>query len=237
MTQQAEDGKSNSFRREHPVFFWGCLALMALFLAATAAVGMRVPRYRAEARDLAERMSAEQLATRDSLLHSRGARTRLALAVLGRDMRIRSYQNNKRHLAISLRDSVMELRQGRATLRRISIAVGGDTTVRAPDGRSWRVVLPLGERHIAQLQRAPVYTVPEWYYAAAGKPIPPEPARRVEGALGAYVIRLDDGTEIYSRPSAGPFAQGVKPGSFVATAHDLATIFGALGDETPVYIY
>ena len=51
------------------------------------------------------------------------------------------------------------------------------------------------------------------------------------------MIRLDDGTEIYSRPSAGPFARGIKPGSFVATAHDLATIFDALGEETPVYIY
>jgi len=237
MTVHSEDRQSSSFRREHPIFFWGCVALVTLFVAATLVVGIRVPRYRAEAKDLAQRMTATQLATRDSLVHSRGMRTRLALAVLGRDMRIRSYENNKRHLAISIRDSVMELRQGRATLRRIPIQVGGDTTVRAPDGRSWRVVMPLGERRIAALQRSPTYTVPEWYYAASGKPIPPEAERRVEGALGAYVIRLDDGTEIYSRPSEGPFSEGVKPGSFVGTAHDLATIFGALGEETPVYIY
>src|SRR5215207_567409 len=103
-------------RREHPVFFWGTLALAGLFLAAAAAVAMRVPRYRAETAHFNAQLTAAQRATRDSLMAHQQKRTQLAVAVLRRDMRIRSLANSKRHLAIVIEDSVLELRQGRATL-------------------------------------------------------------------------------------------------------------------------
>jgi hypothetical protein len=234
---QPPTDRGSSFRREHPIFFWGAVTLTGLLLAAAVIVGIRIPRYQAQAADLSRRMTVEQRATRDSVLASHQRRTQLALAVLRRDVRIRSYENRKRHLAISLEDSALELRQGTATLRRAKLVIGPDTTVRAPDGRTWRLVRPLGERHIAELQRSPTYTVPEWVYVSRGQAIPPEPQRRVEGGLGAYVIRLDDGTEIYSRPEAGPFAEGVKPAGFVAPARDLAAIFEAVGEDTPVYIF
>jgi hypothetical protein len=226
-----------SFRRAHPVFFWGAVALTALFTLGSVAVALRVPRYHRDIAELNRSMTATQRATRDSLLASRARRTRLALAVLRRDMRIRSFENRKRHLAISIQDSALELRQGTATLRRARIRVGADSTIRGADGRSWRLVRPLGERHIARKLDSPDYTIPEWVYVGRGQPVPPEPQRRMPGALGAYVIQLDDGTEIYSRPSAGPFAEGVKPGAFVASHRDLEAIFGAVGEDTPVYIY
>lgn len=236
MPTSSED-RGRDFRREHPLFYRGALALALLFAVAALVVGIRVPRYWSETQDLNRRMTDVQRATRDSVLASRQRRTLLALAVLRRDMRIRSYENRKRHLAISLQDSVLELRHGAATLRRARVQVGGDSVVRMPGGRVVRLVRPLGERRIAELQRSPTYTVPEWVYAARGEAPPPEAQRRVPGALGEYVIRLDDGTEIYSKPSAGPFAEGVKPASFQARARDLAAIFDAVGEDTPVYIY
>lgn len=231
------DDRRRDFRREHPLFYRGALALVFLFALATLVVGIRVPRYRKEVADLNERMTEVQRATRDSLLANKQRRTMLAVAVLRRDMRIRSYENSKRHLAISLEDSVMELRHGAATLRRARIQVGQDSTIRMPGGRVWRLVRPLGERRIAEIQRSPTYTIPEWVYVARGQAVPSEAQRRVPGGLGSHVIRLDDGTEIYSRPSAGPFAEGVKPASFQARGSDLEAIFGAVGEDTPVYIY
>jgi hypothetical protein len=225
------------FRKEHPVFFWGAVALAALFVLGSVAVALRVPHYRGEIAELNQTMTVTQRATRDSLLAARYRRTRLALAVLRRDLRIRSYENRKRHLAISIQDSVLELRQGSATLRRAHIGIGRDTTIRAADGRVWRLVRPLGERHVDALLQSPDYPIPEWVYVARGQPVPPPEQRRTPGALGAFVIQLDDGTEIYSRPSSGPFAEGVKPGAFVANARDLEAIFGAVGEDTPVYIY
>jgi hypothetical protein len=219
------------------VFFWGTLLVAGLLVAGAAAVGMRVPRYRAEMEHFNSQLTAAQRATRDSLLQHQEKRTRLAIAVLRRDLRIRSLEQKKRHLAIVLDDSVLELRMGRATLRRARLTIGPDSTVRAPDGRTWRLIRPVGERKIAERQSSPTYTVPEWVYVSRGQPVPAESARRVPGGLGAYVIRLDDGTEIYSRPTAGPLAETVKPGAFMANARDLAAIFDAVDEDTPVYIY
>ncbi|HEX6368869.1 MAG TPA: hypothetical protein VF006_08050 [Longimicrobium sp.] len=226
-----------SLRREHPVFFWGALAVAGLFIAGAAAIASRVPRYRAETQHFNNQLTAAQRATRDSLLQAQQKRTQLAVAVLRRDMRIRSLETRKRHLAIVLEDSMLELRQGRATLRRARLTIGPDSTVRAPDGRTWRLVRPVGERKIAERQNTPTYTIPEWVYVGQGQPVPAEADRKIRGGLGTYVIRLDDGTEIYSQPSAGPLKDVVKPGAFMARARDLAAIFDAVGEETPVYIY
>lgn len=224
-------------RREHPYFFWGTLALAGLFVAAAAVVASRVPKYRAETQHFNAQLTTAQRATRDSLLQHQSKRTQLAVAVLRRDMRIRSLANSKRHLAIVLEDSMLELRQGRATLRKAKLSIGADSTVRAPDGRTWRLVRPVGERKISERQNSPAYVIPEWVYVSRGQPVPAEGERRVAGGLGAYVIRLDDGTEIYSQPSSGPLKDAVKPGAFMARARDLAAIFDAVDEDTPVYIY
>lgn len=226
-----------SLWRDHPAFFWGTLLLVLLLLGGAGVIASRVPRYQAETEYFNQQLSTAQKATRDSLLANQQRRTALAVAVLRRDMRIRSLEQKNRHLAIVLDDSVLELRQGTATLRRVHISVGPDSVVRAPDGRTWRLVRPVGERKVAERQTSPTYTVPEWVYVARGEAIPPESERRVAGGLGAYVLRLDDGTEIYSQPSRGPLAETVKPGAFMTRSQDLAAIFDAVGESTPVYIY
>jgi hypothetical protein len=232
-----ERTREGGFRREHPVFFWGTVALVSLLVIATAAVAMRIPRYQREAAQISRQMTEEQRRTRDELLKTQARRTQLAMAVLQRDLRIRSLENRKRHLAIVLADSVLELRHGPATLRRAQVRIGPDSTVRAPDGRSWRFVRAVGERRIAGKEVSPVYTIPEWVYVSRGEPVPPEAQRRVAGGLGRYVLRLDDGTEIYTEPQEGPLKGVVKPASFVARARDLAAIFDAVNEDTPVYIY
>ncbi len=210
---------------------------LATFVIAAAAVGYRIPRYNAEAEQIAQRMTAEQRATRDELLKHRQRRTQLAIAVLQRDMRIRSLNTKKRHLAIVLKDHVLELRQGPATLRRAALTIGPDSIIRAADGRSWRFVQGVGERHIKSLQQNPTIVIPEWVYVSRGQPVPPENERRISGGMGAYVITLDDGSQIYSQPQQGPLKDGVVPAGFVARARDLASIFEAVKEDTPVYIY
>src|ERR1700745_76900 len=100
---EPETPRGDGFRREHPVFFWGSVALIALFVAAAAAVGWRIPRYNAEAAQIAQRMTPEQRHTRDELLQHRRRRTQLAIAVMQRDLRIKSLETNQRHLAIVLK--------------------------------------------------------------------------------------------------------------------------------------
>lgn len=225
------------FRREHPFFFWGMMALIAFFVAAAATVGMRIPRYNDEAREIASRLTVEQRRTRAELTANQQQRRKLAVALLQRDLRIKSLETRQRHLAVVLKDSVLELRQGRATLRRAKLTIGADSIVRGPDGRTWRFVRGVGERHIRSRQQNPTITIPDWVYVSRGQPVPPEGQRRVAGGMGAYVITLDDGTEIYSQPQSGPLKDVVIPAGFMAQARDLAAIFDAVNDETPVYIY
>jgi hypothetical protein len=225
------------FRQQHPVFFWGSVALISLLVIAAAVVGTRIPRYNREASEIVSRMSEEQKQAQAELMQHRQRRTQLAVAVLRRDLRIRSLQTNKRHLAIVLADSALELRQGRATLRRVKLSIGSDSIVRAPDGRSWRFVRGVGERHIQSLQQNPTVTIPEWVYVSRGLAVPAEAARRVAGGMGAYVITLDDGTQIYTQPLAGPLKDAVVPAGFMVPGRDLAAIFDAVDAETPVFIY
>lgn len=228
---------SSTLRRDHPVFFWGMTTLILLFAIATAVVAMRIPQYDREATALNREMSAAERATRDHILRSRARRSEMAVGLLQRELRLRSLQQKGLHLALSTDDSTLYLHHGKATLRAIRVHVGRDSVIRAPNGQSWRFVRALGERHVAEKESSPTYTVPEWVYVSRGQPVPPEPERRIQGGLGDFVIRLDDGTEIYSTPKAGPLAGQVKPASFMASPGDLRAIFDAVSRDTPVFIY
>ena len=224
-------------RHDHPLFFWGMTTLMVLFLAATAVVTSRIPRYQRESEALNREMSAAERATRDRILQSRAARSEMAVALLRRELRVKGLQQKGIHLAVNMEDSTLSLRHGRATLRAVPVSIGPDSVVRAPDGRAWRFVRALGERTIREKQVSPTYTVPEWVYLGRGQPVPPPEQRQVEGGLGEYVLRLDDGTEIYSEPEAGPLAGSVKPAAFMVRESDMRAFFDAVREDTPVFIY
>jgi hypothetical protein len=231
------DRSFTRLRRDHPVFFWGTLGVILVLLSASAAVAARVPEYRRDARVLDRQMSERERATRDRVLESRSRRTALAIALLRRELRLKAMQQKGLHLAVNTEESTLALRHGAATLREVHLEVGRDSIVHAPDGRTWRFVRAVGERRLAEKEAGSDEPIPEWVYISRGVPVPPEAERRVEGGNGKYILHLDDGTEIYSRPEAGPLAEGVKPGDFVASEDDLRAIFDAVSVDTPVYIY
>jgi hypothetical protein len=231
------DRSFSRLRRDHPVFFWGTLGIIVLLLGASVAVAARVPEYRRDARVLDRQMTARERATRDRVLEARSRRAELAVALLRRELRLKALQQKGLHLAVNTEESTLALRHGAATLRQIHLDVGRDSIVRAPDGRTWRFVRAIGERRLAEKETASDEPIPEWVYISRGVPVPPESERRVDGGNGRYRLRLDDGTEIYSRPEAGPLADGVKPGDFVASESDLRAIFDAVKVDTPVYIF
>jgi hypothetical protein len=224
-------------RGDHPLFFWGVATLALLLLVLTAAVAIRIPQYSRQMAIMERELDGAERETRDRILSSRTRRSELALALLQRELRLKSLEEKSIHLAIDTGDSTLALRHGSATLRQIPIVIGGDSVITAPDGRTWRFLEARGERHLRAKETSPTIVIPEWVYIGRGLQVPPEDERRREGGGGRYVLRLDDGTEIYSRPEEGPLAEGVKPGAFLADEDQLRTIFEALEIETPVYIY
>ena len=233
----SENEAREPFRRAHPFFFWGMMTVVALFVAGSALVGSRIPRYRSEAAMIQSNMTAQEKATQDRVLNSRAKRSDLAVALLQRELRIKALEQKGLHLAIDTKDSVLYLYSGRAILRQVKVGVGPDSAVTGPDGRTWRMVRALGERQLARKETSPTLTVPEWVYVSQGQPVPGDAQRQVEGGLGSYVLTLDDGTMIYSQPTAGPFKDAPMPGAFVVHGQDLAAIFGAIQPDIPVYIY
>jgi hypothetical protein len=233
----SENEAREPFRKAHPFFFWGMMAVVLLFVAATAVVGSRIPRYRSEAAIIQSRMTAQEKETQDHVLNSRAKRSDLAIALLQRELRIKSLQEKGLHLAVDTKDSVLYLYSGRMVLRQVKVEIGPDSTVTGPDGRTWRMVRAMGERQLVKKEADPVLTVPEWVYVSQHQPVPPDDQRQVPGGLGSYVLTLDDGTQIYSTPSAGPFKDAPMPGAFMVRGHDLAAIFGAIQPDISVYIY
>lgn len=227
----------SDLRREHPVFFWGAVAVLTLLVVATVVVAVRIPTYREQAQLLNAKMTDAEKETRDRILDSRARRSALAVALLQRELRLKAMEENRMHLAISLEDSTLALRHGNATLRKVPIQIGADSVIRAPDGRTWRFVRALGERHLRSKEVSPDYVVPEWVYISRGEQVPPEDQRQIKEGLGRYVMRLDDGTEIYTLPQTGPLANQVKPASFVVAEKDMQAIFDAVKADIPVYIY
>ena len=224
-------------RRDHPIFFWGMASLAGLLLVLTLVVAVRIPQYARQMAMMDGQLDDAERETRDRILHSQTRRSELALALLQRELRLKALEEQEIHLALSTEDSTLSLRHGDETLRQIPVVVGGDSVITASDGRTWRFVRALGERHLRDKENSPTVTIPEWVYISRGQPVPPEAERRLEGGGGRYVLRLDDGSEIYSRPEEGPLATGVKPGSFMAEEEELQAIFDALETDTPVYIY
>lgn len=224
-------------KRDHPIFFWGTIATLALLIVATVAVAVRVPVYMSQARAIDARMSETERAMRDRILQSQARRSELAVALLRRELRLRSMEQDQIHLALSVEDSTLFLRHGAATLREVPVTIGPDSVITAPDGRTWRLIRALGERHVVDKQTSPSYTIPEWVYIGSGQPVPPESAREVDGALGRYVLKLDDGTLIYSEPETGPFTDAVIPGSFQVPEREMRVMFDAVRTDMPIYIY
>lgn len=232
-----KDTPLQGIRRRHPVFFWGSTALLLILVTATAVVASRIPKYQRDAAAIDAQMTEAEKATRDRILESEARRSELAMALIQRELRLKATREKRLHLAISVEDSTLSLRHGPATLREVRIDIGPDSTISAPDGRTWRLVQALGERHLKEKQTEPTVTIPEWVYLSRGDPVPPEEERQMKGALGRYVLKLDDGTEIYSKPKEGPFAEAVKPASFAVPERELGVMLEALKIDMPVYIY
>jgi hypothetical protein len=238
MNMEADLSGVKEIRRRHPIFFWGTTTVALLLLTATVVVAARIPQYRSQSQAYDEAMTEAERTARDRILNSEAKRSELAIALIQRELRLKELADESVHLALSTADSTLSLRHGTATLREVRLTVGPDSTVVGPAGKTWRLVQALGERRLEAKESSPTLTVPEWVYVSRGEPLPPESERRIEGGLGDYVLRLDDGTEIHTRPTTGPFTTGARPGAFIVESEeDMRAMYDALELDTPVYIY
>jgi len=114
----------------------------------------------------------------------------------------------------------------------IVVADSSDAIVVAPATAHWLAAMATGLAGDAVTAACLATTAPVIVAPAMDGEMYGHPATR------ANVARLRDefGYRIVE-PEAGPLAEGVKPGDFVASERDLRAIFDAVTADMPVYIY
>lgn len=87
-------------------------------------------------------------------------------------------------------------------LRSGPCSTGSDSTLRAPDGRTWTFRTPRGRRRVAHKARNPVWAKPDWAYVEEGLAVPPAGSaeRHVRGMLGPCALDIGNGYLIHGSP-------------------------------------
>lgn len=118
----------------------------------------------------------------------------------------------------------------RYLLRQGPCATGMDSTLRAPDGRTWVFATPLGVRQVHNKSGDPVWQRPDWYYIEEDLPVPaPEhPDRRVLGMLGEYALDIGQGYLVHGSPYQRGIGERITHGCVRLADDDLRSVYATL---------
>jgi L,D-transpeptidase YbiS len=123
-------------------------------------------------------------------------------------------------------------------LRSGPCSTGSDSTLTAPDGRTWLFSTPRGARHVAHKAIDPVWVKPDWAYVEEGlKPPAPGAAERlVPGVLGAHALDIGDGMFVHGSPVQITIGLPVTHGCVRLLDADLALVYETLAVGDLVYV-
>ena len=123
----------------------------------------------------------------------------------------------------------------RRLLRQGPCATGMDSTLRAPDGRTWVFATPRGVRRVHHKSDAPVWQRPDWYYIEEDLPLPEshDPQRLAIGMLGEYALDVGQGYLVHGSPYQRGIGQRITHGCVRLGDEDLRAVYATLniGDQ------
>jgi L,D-transpeptidase YbiS len=144
------------------------------------------------------------------------------------------------HVVVDAKANKLYLKKGLKLLWQADVSVGrGGTLVDKVTGRRWEFVTPRGEFRVIGKAENPEWTKPDWAYVESKEPVPPpeDPARKVAGELGAYVLNLGDGYLIHGTKREDLLGQPASHGCVRLGAADLKKLYETVPVNTRVYIY
>lgn len=144
------------------------------------------------------------------------------------------------HIVIDAKANKIYLKKGLKLLWEADCSVGrGGTLVDKKTGRRWEFVTPRGEFKVIGKAENPEWVKPDWAYVESKEPVPPpeDPARKVPGELGAYVLNLGDGYLIHGTKREDLLGQPASHGCVRLAAADLQKLYETVPVGTRVYIY
>ena len=123
-------------------------------------------------------------------------------------------------------------------LRSGPCSTGSDSTLTAPDGRTWRFSTPRGARRVAHKAIDPVWVKPDWAYFEEGLDPPPPgaPERLVTGVLGTHALDIGEGMFVHGSPVQITIGLPVTHGCVRLRDADLALVYETLSLGDLVYI-
>jgi hypothetical protein len=144
------------------------------------------------------------------------------------------------HIVVDAKANKLYLKKGLKLLWQADCSVGrGGTLVDKKTGRRWEFVTPLGEFKVIGKAENPEWVKPDWAYVESKEPVPPpeDPARKVPGELGAYVLNLGDGYLIHGTKREDLLGQPASHGCVRLAAADLQKLYDTVPVGTTAYIY
>jgi hypothetical protein len=169
----------------------------------------------------------------DSLLHGASTDARRHAAVLD------SLQVRGPSLFVNTGQNRFYLYDAAHRLLRLGpCSTGSDSTLTAPDGRTWHFTTPHGPRRVAHKATDPVWVKPDWAYLEEGlePPAPGAPERRVQGVLGSHALDIGQGMFVHGSPFRITIGQPVTHGCVRLRDEDLALVYRTLSVGDLVYV-
>jgi L,D-transpeptidase YbiS len=144
------------------------------------------------------------------------------------------------HIVVDTRANKLYLKKGLSLLWEADCSVGkGGRLIDPKTGRRWEFVTPRGRFEVRNKIEKPLWVKPDWAFVETGEQVPPpgDPARKVEGELGGYVLNLGDGYLIHGTKNEQSLGRPASHGCVRLGAENLKRLYETVPVGTPVYIY
>jgi L,D-transpeptidase YbiS len=144
------------------------------------------------------------------------------------------------YIVIDAKANKLYVKKGLQLLWEADCSVGrGGLLVDKRTGRRWEFVTPRGEFKVIGKGENPVWRKPDWAYVETKEPAPPpdDPARLVQGELGAFVLNLGDGYLIHGTKNEETLGRPASHGCVRLGADDLKKLYAEIPLGTRVFIF
>ncbi len=143
------------------------------------------------------------------------------------------------YIVIDQTNNRLLLKRGDETLLEAPCSSGSGMVLHeGENGRTWVFDTPRGEFRVLQRKTSPAWRKPDWAFVEEGKPIPKDPAERIEyGVLGEYALHFGDGYLIHGTLYERLLGRSVSHGCIRLGRDDLRTVWRETRLGTPIYIF
>lgn len=156
------------------------------------------------------------------------------------EARFREPDPNEIYVVVDTKANRLYLYRGSQLLLEAVASTGSGKKLPMPDGTGeWDFASPLGARRVLTKVKDPIWNKPDWAYLEEDLPVPPkdDPARKVEGHLGAFALDLGEQVKIHGTLEKSLLGQAVSHGCVRLGDEDLKAVYEATPVGARVFFY